>query len=222
MLMTKIAAAALLALALAQGQEKFPSDDDAWLRFKPGTWIENKVTVEVGDTTIVSTQKQLLQEKDGGDYLIVETGTALGKDLPSIRNRKSGGTITGKETIVVDGKDYPCKISLAKGLRDDGEVEVRYWMPKGNKYPLKVAFKQKNMEGELTAVVVDEKMRVGDRDYECARLEGKVKYGLSEGTMTVWLNQEIPGAQARAEMSLAGTTGFVKITAVPKDLHIEK
>jgi hypothetical protein len=222
--MTDIAVAGLLALLLAQAsaQEKFPSEDDAWLRFKPGTWIENKVTVEVGDTTIVSTQKQTLKEKDGADYLVEETGTANGKDLPSVRSRKSAGTITGTETVVVDGKDYPCKISAARGTRDDGEVEVRYWMPKGNKYPLKVAFKQKNMEGELTAVVVDEKMRVGDRDYECARLEGKVKFGLSEGTMTVWLNQEIPGGQARAEMSLAGTTGFVKITAAPKDLHIEK
>jgi|SRR5581483_8462164 len=220
--MTKIAAAALLALALAQGQEKFPAEDDAWLRFKPGTWIENKVTVEVGDTTVVSTQKQTLKEKDGGEYLIEETGAADGKDLPSVRSRKSAGTIVGTESVVVDGKDYACRISVAKGLRDDGEVEVRYWMPKGNKYPLKVAFRQKNMEGELTAVVVDEKMRVGDRDYECARLEGKVKYGLSEGTMTAWLNQEIPGGQARAEMSISGTTGFVKITAAPKDLHIEK
>jgi hypothetical protein len=85
-----------------------------------------------------------------------------------------------------------------------------------------VTFKQKNMEGDLAAVVVDEKVRVGDRDYECARLEGKVKYGLSEGTMTVWLNQEIPGGQVRAEMSLSGSAGFVKITATPKDLHIEK
>ena len=214
--------AAAMLLAMAQAQEKFPAEDDAWLRFKPGTWIENKVTLEVGDTTIVSTQKQTLKEKDGVDYLVEETGTANGKDLPTVRSRKSAGTLAGTETIVVEGKDYPCKIWVAKGLRDDGEVEVRYWMPKGNKYPLKVAFKQKNMEGELTAVVVDEKMRVGDRDYECARLEGKVKYGLSEGTMTVWLNQEIPGAQARAEMSLTGTTGTVKITAAPRDLHLEK
>ena len=212
----------LLLLAAPPRQDKFPVEDDAWLRFKPGTWIENKVTVEVGDGVIVSTQKQQLREKSGGDYLIEETGTSNGKELPSVRSRQSVGMITGMETVVVDGKEYPCRISVAKGLRDDGEAEVRYWMPKGNKYPLKVTFKQKNMEGELTAVVVDEKMRVGDRDYECARLEGKVKYGLSEGTMTVWLNQEIPGAQARAEMSLSGTTGFVKITAVPKDLHIEK
>jgi hypothetical protein len=212
----------LLLLMAPPRQDKFPVEDDAWLRFKPGTWIENKVTVEVGDSVIVSTQKQLLREKSGDDYLIVESGTSNDKELPSVRTRQSVGTITGKETVVVDGKEYPCRISVAKGLRDDGEAEVRYWMPKGNKYPLKVTFKQKNMEGELTAVVVDEKMRVGDRDYECARLEGKVKYGLSEGTMTVWLNQEIPGAQARAEMSLSGTTGSVKITAVPKDLHIEK
>lgn len=212
---------ALSLLALLAPQEKYPAQDEAWLRFKPGTWIENKITVEVGDEVVVSTQKQTLKEKDGGDYLIVESGSSNGKELPSVRTRKSNGTFIGTETIVVDGKEHPCRIAVAKGTREDGEVEVRYWMPKGNKYPLKVMFKQKNMEGELTAVVVDEKMKVGDREYECARLEGKIKYGLSEGTMTVWLNQEIPGAQARAEMSLSGTTGLVKITAVPKEVHIE-
>jgi hypothetical protein len=209
-------------LALLSPQEKFPAEDEAWLRFKPGTWIENKVTIEVGDEVLVSTQKQTLKEKAGDDYLIEESGTSNGKELPIVRSRKSNGTIAGTETVVVDGKEYPCRISVAKGVREDGDVEVRYWMPKGNKYPLKVLFKQKNMEGELTAVVVDEKMKVGDREYECARLEGKVKYGLTEGTMTVWLNQEIPGAQARVEMSLRGTTGQVKITAAPKDVHIEK
>jgi len=215
------AAFAFLLQALAP-QEKFPAEDDAWLRFKPGTWIENKITMEVGGETVVSVQKQTLKEKDGGDYLIQETGSSGGQDLPPHRSRQRVGTINGQETIVVEGQDYPCKISVAKGQREDGEVEVRYWMPKGNKYPLKVSFKQKNMEGEITAVVVDEKMKVGDREYECARLEGRVKYGLSEGTMTVWLNQEIPGGQARAEMTLSGTTGQVKITAAPKDLHVEK
>jgi len=222
MMLSIVASFLVLGPALRPPQEKFPAEDDAWLRFKPGTWIENKITVEVDGEAVESTQKQTLKEKVGGEYLIEETGRSSGKELPAVQSRRTGGTITGKETIVVDGQDYSCRISVAKGQREDGEVEVRYWMPKGNKYPLKVAFKQKNMEGELTAVAVGEKMRVGDRDYECARLEGKVKFGLSEGTMTVWLNQEIPGAQARAEMSLRGSTGLVKITAVPKELHLEK
>ena len=110
----------LLLLMAPPRQDKFPVEDDAWLRFKPGTWIENKVTVEVGDSVIVSTQKQLLREKSGDDYLIVESGTSNDKELPSVRTRQSVGTITGKETVVVDGKEYPCRISVAKGLRDDG------------------------------------------------------------------------------------------------------
>jgi hypothetical protein len=216
-------AAALLALlAGAVPQDKFPEKDDAWLRFKPGTWIENKVTVDVGGEVVESTQKQTLKEKSGGEYVIEESGRAQGKDLATVKSRKSAGTFTGEETIVVAGQDYPCRISVATGRRDDGEVEVRYWMPRGHKYPLKVSFKQKNMEGELTAVAVDEKIKVGDQEFECARLEGTIKYGLSEGTMAVWLNQEIPGGQARAEMTLRGSTGLVKITAVPKEFHIEK
>lgn len=95
-------------------------------------------------------------------------------------------------------------------------------MPKSLPYPLKVVFKQPGFEGELTAVALDEKVKVGEREYLCAKLQGKVKSGASDGTMTLWASQEIPGAQARMEIVLKDANAETKITMAPIEIHEEK
>lgn len=211
-----------LLLAAQSVQEKFPVDDHCWLRFKPETWVTNKIVVEANGKVIETLQKQRLKERSGDDYVIDVTESLNGQILATHTNRTSNGVINGKETLTVDGKEYPCQVTTAKGRRDEGETEYRSWMPQGNRYPLKVEFKQPNFDGVLTAVAVDEKVKIGEREYLCAKLEGKVKQGPSEGTMTVWLNQEIPGAQARLELTLKTPGGELKLRATPQEIHEEK
>jgi hypothetical protein len=217
-------AALLLTLLLAAqpAPEKFPVEDHCWLRFKPETWVTNKIVVEVNGKVVETVQKQRLKERSDEDYVIEVTESLNGRLLATHMNWSSNGVITGKETLTVDGKEYPCQVSIAKGRREEGETESRYWMPKGNKYPLKVEFKQPNFEGVLKAVAVDEKVKIGEREYLCSKMEGKVKQGPSEGTMTVWVNQEIPGAQARLELVLQTPSGELKLRATPQELHEEK
>ncbi|HZE99238.1 MAG TPA: hypothetical protein VE981_19695 [Planctomycetota bacterium] len=213
----------LIALFLScPAQEKYPAADHAWLCFKTGTSITNRIAVESGGNNFETLQKMTLKEKNGDDYVIEETGTANGQELPARLNKTGTGTVTGQENITVDGKEYSCQVSLAKGQRVDGETETRYWMPQGNKYPLKVRFKQTTMTGEVTAVALDEKVKVGDTEYLCAKLQGKVKLQDSEGTMTVWVSQMIPGAQAGMELVVNAPKGEVKIKVTPTEIHLEK
>jgi len=185
---------ALLAVLILLTQDKYPVEDHAWLRYKVGTWVENKVVVEANGQVVETLQKQKLKRSAGDDYTIEVTETLNGKLLSSRENQSSLGVVTGKETLTIAGKEYACTISVAKGRRAEGETEWRSWMPKGNKYPLKIAIKQPNFESELLAVAVDEKVNVDGREFLCAKLEGKVQQGASEGTMTIWASQEIPGS----------------------------
>ena len=203
--------------------DNFPAEDHAWRRFKAGTWISNALHIERAGNIVETVQKQTLKEKAADDYAIEVTESVHhGDDLPTRINRTSNGVFVGKETLTVDGKEVPCRISLSQGKRAEGETEYRYWMPEGNKVPLKVVFKQPGMEGELVAVALDEKVKVGEREYSCAKLKGKIKRGALEGTMTLWTTQEIPGAQARMELILKDPNAETKITMTPIEVHEEK
>jgi len=210
---------ATLTLALLFAQDRYPAEDHAWLRFKVGATVTNKVVVEVGGNVIESKQKLTLKEKTGLDYVVEEVTIQNGQEQPGSLTRSSTGTFTKEETLKIAGKEYPCRISTAKGKRDESDTTTDYWMPKGNKYPLKVVYKQADSEGEIVAVALDEKMRVGTKDYSCAKLSGNVKFGPSEGVLTVWLTQEIPGAQARMELTLKNASGDVKVTVTPIDFQ---
>lgn len=220
--MLRIWLAALL-LALQETPEKFPAQDHAWLRFKPGTFIKNHVKVERAGNLVETTQKQLLKEKGADDYLIEVTESLVqGTDLPSRSNRTTNGVFVGKETLTIGGKEYPCRISLSKGAREGGEMEYRYWIPEGNKAALKVVFKQPGMEGELIAIDLNQKVTIEKREYSCAKLQGTIKRGTLNGTMTLLTTQEIPGAQAYLEMSLQDPNAVTKITVTPVEIHEEK
>jgi len=212
----------LLAALLLVAQDKYPVEDHAWLRYKPGTWVENKVVVEASGRVVETLQKQKLKRSEGDDFTIQVTETLNGKVLSTRENQSSLGVVTGKDTLSIGGKEYPCTISVAKGRRAEGETEWRSWMPKGNKYPLKVVIKQPNFESELLAVAVDEKLTIDGRDYLCAKLEGKVQQGASEGTMTLWVSQEIPGSAGRMDLVLSTPGGEVKINSTAVEVHEEK
>jgi len=213
---------ALLAALLLLAQDKYPVEDHAWLRYKVGTWVENKVVVEANGQVVETLQKQKLKRSAGDDFTIEVTETLNGRVLSSRENQSSLGVVTGKETLTIAGKEYACTISVAKGRRAEGETEWRSWMPKGNKYPLKIAIKQPNFESELLAVAVDEKVNVDGREFLCAKLEGKVQQGASEGTMTLWACQEIPGSAGRMELLLNTPGGEVKINSRAAEIHEEK
>lgn len=211
-----------IAILLFVAQEQYPAGDHAWLRFKPGTWIKNKVIVKANDSKRETFQKLTFTEKSDKDYSIEEVTTIDGKDQPAAVRKSSPGTIVGKETLTFEGKEYPCSISAATTQNPEGAGEMKFWMPKGNKYPLKVVFTQAGFKGEVTAVAIDEKVKVCGREFVCAKLQGKVKVNDADGTLTVWLSQSIPGAQAKMELKLDTPQGEFTMSVDPVEIHEEK
>jgi len=58
--------------------------------------------------------------------------------------------------------------------------------------------------------------------YTCSKLEGKLKLGEGEGDFTLWLCENLPGGQVRAELSFKGENGDTKVIYEPHEIHIEK
>lgn len=123
--MTSTLIAVLLCAAQA-APEQFPAENHAWRRFKPGTWISSGIHVERAGNVVESVQKQTLQEKTDHDYAIdITESVKRGPDLPPRLHRTSNGAFTGEETLTIGGKEVPCRISLSKGKRGDGETGRR-------------------------------------------------------------------------------------------------
>src|SRR6188474_293135 len=88
-----------IAIVLFAAQEQYPAEDHAWLRFKPGTWIKNKVILKANDVKRETFQKLTFTEKSDKDYSIEEVNTIDGKDQPAVARKAASGTIVGKETL---------------------------------------------------------------------------------------------------------------------------
>jgi hypothetical protein len=212
----------LIPLLVLLGQEPFPVEDHYWLRFKVGTWIEHHLVAGNAAMSGEFVQRQTLAEKSGEDYVLKQSGTAAGKDLPPHERRSSLGKVIGKEAVTVDGKEYLCAKWETKGRTGMMDWEIISWMPKGNKYPLRIVTKQANFQGDLSAVALDEKVKIGEREYACAKLHGKVRYHGLDGVMTVWVSQEVPGGRTHFEMTLNGPNGESKTRLTPLRVHVEQ
>src|SRR5262245_24220060 len=196
---------ALLLLPLLQ--ERFPAEDHPWLRFKTGTRIRNLITIKDGERIDQGIQTQTLKERDGDKYVVEEESTlSLG---PKTLNRTAAAAKTGKGSVTIDGKPLACGIWTATGERDGRPTETCYWIPDGQKNPVRVTFRQDGVEGDLKAVSLNETLKVADRAYDCVKLEGKITTPRGKGPATIWTSHEIPGAQVRMDLTLDTPTGKV-------------
>jgi len=201
-------------------QEKFPAEDHAWLRFKTGTRIRSLITIKDGERIDQGIQTLTLKEREGDKYVVEEESTlSLG---PKSINRTAAGTKTGTGSVTIDGKPMTCAIWTATGERDGSPTETRYWIPEGQKNPVRVTFRQNGVEGEMTAVSLKETQKVGDRDYSCVKLVGKVTTPRGKGPLTVWTSNEIPGAQVRMDLALDTPTGKVDFRVEAFEVHEER
>jgi hypothetical protein len=212
------AAALTIAVLFAPPQERI--EDNAWLRYKAGTWLKSKMTVEVPGQTTEDVQTLTLKVVEGDEYVIEESYAAPGSK--SARTRRGRGVKTGTETLTIAGKAYPCRITVVKGSNEQGPTEGRFWTPEGSRNAVKIVFKQKDGEGELLATSVDEKVAALGKTLVCTKLQGKVKFGEAEGSLSVVLCEDIPGAQVRADLVLNGQDGDVKIRFEAQEIHEEK
>jgi hypothetical protein len=197
----------ILASLVSRPQERI--EDNAWLRYKPGTWIKSKMTIETPSNTIEEVQTLTLAEVNGDDYVVQESYKTPGSKTS--KSKRSRGVTIGKETLTVAGKAYDCKVNIVKGTNDDGPTEGRFWTPVGSKNAVKIAIKQKGVEGELLATAIDEKVTALGKTLVCNKLQGKLKFGDTEGVLEVVLCEDIPGAQVRADLVLKGQDGDTKI-----------
>jgi len=216
-MLPSIAVAALAQIPLLQ--EKFPVEDHAWLRYKLGSWIKNQVTVDAGGQITEGTQTLTLKEVTGDDYTIEDTSTFAGQEVKPNKYESGNAVKSGNEKVTVAGKEYPCTVWKALGKKNGEPTDTRFWIPEGKKNPVRVSFKQKDSEGDMTAVSLDEKVTAAGRTFTCAKLEGKIRTNGLEGTITAWLVQEVPTSQVRMDLVLNGPDGALKIRVEAKEVH---
>lgn len=198
---------ALLIASLVPLQEN--REDNSWLRYKPGTWLKSKMTIEGPGGMREDVQTLTLKEVDGDEYVIEESYATPGSTTGN--SRRARGVKTGTETLTIAGKNYDCTISTVKGKNDGGPSEATFWTPVGSKNAVKVVFKQADGVGEVLATAVDEKVKALGKTLVCNTLEGKAKFGTAEGTIRVTLCEDIPGSQVRAEFVIKGADGDTKV-----------
>jgi len=213
-----VAALLLISTFAPLPQERL--EDNAWLRYKPGTWIKSSLTVEAPGQTTKDVQTLTLKEVKGDDYVVEESYSTPGSN-PS-QSQRSRGVKVGSETLTIAGKKYECTICLVKGKNQAGPTEARFWTPLGSRNAVKIIFKQKDVEGELMATAVDEKVSALNKTLVCNRLQGKVKFGEVEGTLSLVLCEDIPGAQVKADMLLKNEAGDTRIRFEVTEIHEEK
>ena len=211
--------AVLLAVLLPPCQER--KEDNSWLRYKPGTWIKNTFRMEYPNGHVrEDVQTLTLKETDGDDFVVEESWVAPG--APPTESRRSRGVAAGTEKLTIAGKELDCKITVVKGKNDKGPTESRFWTPAGSRNAVKVVFKQEGAEGELTATSIDDKVTALGKTLVCNKLQGKMKFGAAEGTVTVILCEDIPGSQVRADLVLKGPDGETKIRFEAKEMDEKK
>lgn len=214
-------ALALLAL-LPLLQEKFPVQDHAWLRYKQGSWIKNQVTVEAAGKVTEGLQQLTLKEVTGDDYTVEDTGTFGGQPSTPMVYQSGNAVKIGTEKLTIAGTEYGCTIWKSLGKKNGEPTDTRFWIPEGKKNPVKVTFKQPDAEGEMTARALDDKVTAMGRVFSCARLEGKIRWGEVDGTITTWLCQEVPTSQIRMDVVLGGEGRVSKMRVEVKEVHEAK
>lgn len=200
-------------------QDKFPAEDHPWLRFKTGTRIRSLITIKDGERIDQGIQTMTLKERSGDKYALEEESTlSLG---PKTINRTAAAAKTGKGSVTVDGKPVACGIWTATGERDGRPTETCYWIPEGQKNPVRVTFRQDGVEGDLKAVSLNAPLKVADRAYSCVKLEGTVRTPRGKGPVTIWTSHELPGAQVRMDLALDTPTGTVTFKVEAFEVHEE-
>jgi hypothetical protein len=193
--------------ALCSAQEDYPVEHHTWLRYKPGTMIRHKTAVEAGGRKFEGTRTWTLKEVGKQDCVVEEVDSMSQDGAPSTF-RVTQGTRIGEELVKVKDKETHCEIWIVKSHGKNGALEARYWIPKGKfDPPLRMVQKQEGFEADLLATSLNEKLKVGEREVSCVKLEGKVKAGGSEGSVKFWHTQELPSSHARMEMSLQTPEG---------------
>jgi hypothetical protein len=196
----------LTTLLLLSAQETWPKEDHAWLRYKPGTFIQYRVTTEFDGKTNESTQTLTLKEIKDDKYLVEDTDTSLPEGTPPTAYWNDVGTRTGKETLTVLGNEIPCSIWTTRGTKGTDATVSRWWIPDGAKHPVRFTFKQGDLEGDLKAVALDDPVKVGDRTFRCSKLEGTAGFG----KITIWISHDVPGGQVRLDLAMKTDRGVYK------------
>lgn len=193
---------------LCSAQEDFPIEHHTWLRYKPGTLIRHKTTIEAGGRVFTGTRTWTLKEVGEKDCAVEDVDSMAPEGTPPSLFRVTRGTRAGEELVRMKDKETLCELWIVKTRMKEEVMETRYWIPKGKfDPPLRMAQKKEGFELDVVATSLNEKLKVGERDISCVKLEGSVKSGGSEGTLKFWHTQELPSSCARMEMTLQDPQG---------------
>lgn len=201
--------ALLLAGSTAFAQDKkFDLGKHPWAKFKAGSSATFTMDIQANGQAINGTYSLTLKDVGKANVTTSIVIEMQGQQQES-EEVEDLPTYVGEETLKIDGKEYKCEIWTSKSNRDGSESTSKYWVCESTKVPLKLEVKDGELTGAITAVKFGEKLKVGDKEFECAKFEGELPIQGALMKTSMWMNPEIPGMAVKMEME--GAMGTIML-----------
>lgn len=206
------------ALALLLSQDLLSGFPDPWERFKEGSWVKIRTVMKGDQGTNEIVQTQTLKGIEQGQTsltTVVEFGGQKREELVVVPkllgpDAKTRRTDKGMETLTVDGKQYPCKVTLTQGEGPGFVVSISLWEAEGTGILRVVTEVNRSGLGwgsTCTAIKVGEKLNVGGKEAVCTVYEVSVEAGPQKVAGKMWLCPEVPGMTVKSQTTMTMQTG---------------
>jgi len=205
----------------AFAQQAFDKERHHWAKYKVGTSITFKMTVETGGNKAEGSLKQELKEAGASSFKLVHMYDMAGQKSQEEETEEMP-TRSGEETLKIAGKEYTCVVWSSKSKKGESEGATRFWLADGVKAPLKLEIKDGEDVSTLTAVSLSEKIKAGGKEYDCVKLEGGMASGGQKGKGTLWLHPDIPSMTVRMDVSFQAEMGAMETSLEVSAVDIKK
>jgi len=200
----------LLAIA-GIAQDEMSKDKHPWMKYKVGTTVSFKMKIDAGGQQVEGTMKQELTELKDKSYT---TKTAF--DVMGQQNEENEvediPTKGSEETLKIGDKEYKCTIWNSKSKRGEKESTNRIWVADGMNVPLKLEIKDAENTSTILASAVGDKIKVGEKEYDCVRLEGDMATDMGKAKAKFWMNADVPGMAVKLSFDIKGDMGESQMT----------
>lgn len=201
--MALCAAAVVVSVTVCQAQE-FDKSKHGWLKFKVGSWVKFKLSLDVAGQKLEGDVKEELAKVDDTGST-TKVSAKLGEDEFPSEESESLPTRDGEETLKIDGKEHKCVIWKSKGKRDEKETEVRVWMAEGAASPLRITSKVEGEDFDFTAVKLADEVSAAGKKLSCVKMDGKMVMQGTELKGSLWMNPDVPSGMVKLTAEAEGT-----------------
>lgn len=193
-----------------QDDRKFDTSIHPWLKWQVGSFIEYTGSTPLGEVKTRETLKEIRQK----GFVIETTEAHGGKEFKDVQTRKMPDFIK-EDTLKIGDRTFKCTV-WRWGDPDPLMGTPRIWVDEKGRF-LKIVRTLENGKevASYRAAELDAKVKVGDREYDCVRLEGKQEDPMGHSVVvTVWMSPDVPSGLVKLLMKGHTEGGNFEFTRV--------